>query len=95
MEPPRRINVVENNSAGKIWRSGERETAERSSCCNCCAETARLANKQARRSYFGQLSKQRGVLLACLLVNCLYIVNLVVAVVSDRPLVFSELISGI
>ena len=33
-------------------------------------------------------------LLTCLLVYYLYIVNLVVAVVSDRPLVILELISG-
>jgi len=50
---------------------------------------SRLADKQAsRRPYFGQLSKQRKGLLACLLIYCLYIVNLVVAVVGNRPLVF-------
>jgi hypothetical protein len=42
----------------------------------------RLADKQAKPC-----------LLACLLVYCLYIVNLVVAVVSNRPLVF-KLISS-
>jgi hypothetical protein len=51
----------------------------------------RLANKQARGLILG---KQRKGLLTCLLVYCLYIINLVVVVVGNRPLVFFELISS-
>ena len=53
-----------------------------------------LISKQARGLNFGQSSKQRKGLLACLLIYCLYIVNLVIAVVGNRPLVFLKLISG-
>ena len=52
----------------------------------------RLTDKQARGLILGnRAGKGRACLLACLLAYCLYIVNLVVAVVSNRPLVFLEL----
>ena len=47
-----------------------------------------VSKQASKRPYFGQSSKQWKGLLACLLVYCLYIVNLVVAVVGNRPLVF-------
>ena len=53
----------------------------------------RLADKQASKqeALFWAIKQAKGglaCLLACLLVYCLYIVNLVVAVVGNRPLVF-------
>ena len=58
-------------------------------------DNGRLADKQAGGLILGnQASKGMACLLAYLLVYYLYIVNLVVAVVSDRPLVILELISG-
>jgi hypothetical protein len=48
-------------------------------------------SKQARGLILGNQASKGGLLaclLACLLVYCLYIVNLVVAVVGNRPLVF-------
>jgi hypothetical protein len=49
----------------------------------------RLADKQAGGLILGnQVSKERACLVAYLLVYCLYIVNLVVAVLSNRLLVF-------
>ena len=58
-----------------------------------CLLACLLVLAVSKRPYFGQSSKQRKGLLACLLVYCLYIVNLAVAVVGDRPLV-SALISS-
>jgi len=40
-----------------------------------------ISKQSSKRPHFGQSSKQRKGLLACLLVYCLYIVDLVVAVV--------------
>jgi hypothetical protein len=39
-----------------------------------------VSKQASTRPYFGQSSKQREGLLACLLVYCLYIINLVVVV---------------
>jgi len=57
-------------------------------CLLACLLVLAVSKQASKRPHFGQSSKQRGGLLACLLVYCLYIVNLVVAVVGDRPLVF-------
>jgi hypothetical protein len=58
-------------------------------------DDSRLVDKQAGGFILGnQASKGRASLLAYSPVYYLYIVNLVVAVVSDRPLVILELISG-
>jgi len=57
-------------------------------CLLACLLVLAVSKQASKRPYFGQSSKQWKGLLACLLVYCLYIVNLVVAVVSNRPLVF-------
>ena len=57
-------------------------------CLLACLLVLAGSKQASKRPYFGQSSKQKEGLLACLLVYCLYIVNLVVAVVANRPLVF-------
>jgi hypothetical protein len=57
-------------------------------CLLACLLVLAGSKQASKRPYFGQSSKQKEGLLACLLVYCLYIVNLVVAVVGNRPLVF-------
>jgi len=54
-------------------------------CLLACLLVLAVSKQSSKRPYFGQSSKQRKGLLACLLVYCLYIVNLVVAVVGNRP----------
>jgi hypothetical protein len=57
-------------------------------CLLACLLVLAGSKQASKRPYFGQSSKQREGLLACLLVYCLYVVNLIVAVVGNRPLVF-------
>ena len=61
-------------------------------CLLACLLVLAGSKQASKRPYFGQSSKQKegllACLLACLLVYCLYIVNLVVAAVGNTPLVF-------
>ncbi len=57
-------------------------------CLLACLLVLAVSKQASTRPYFGQSSKQRKGLLACLLVYCLCVINLVVVVVGNRPLVF-------